>query len=158
MPRRVSTGTLNITVTPPSDIFIDGRKLADGRSSATSSVEAGPVVVRLENPGSVERQIIDTVRLASGETVNRSYTFTMPRQTEPTGPAAGEVRIGSRPRGASVFIDGELQSHKTNYTFYVPEGSHTIRATLILDGEELERTEQLHIVADSVYRVMFEFD
>ena len=52
---------------------------------------------------------------------------------EEIGVQRGELYVNSYPQGATIFIDGDKQIHRTPYTFHdIPEGKHDI--TLRLDN------------------------
>jgi hypothetical protein len=152
----VGGGYLIVEVAPRGNITVDDELVARRENRFATGLDTGLHIIRVENSASRERRFRDTIRLAGGDTVSRSYRFTFPPPPEPE-PATGEVRVGSRPRGAEVFIDGTLQMQKTNYTFHLPPGRHIVRATLLLGGEVLERADTLLVVADSTHKVIFEF-
>ena len=150
-------GHLEIGLQPRGDVYLDDRLIGRHRTAIDTTLDTGIHVIRVENRASREGRYRDTVRVAFGETVRRDYRFTFPPAPEPE-PGPGEVRVGSRPRGASVYIDGELQHQKTNYTFSLPTGSHIIRATLETEGVEQERIDTVRVVSDSTHKVIFDFE
>jgi serine/threonine protein kinase len=172
-------GTLAVSVHPSGDIFLDDKIAAKASRSTSLSGAAGPHVVRVENSGATNSPLIDTVAFASGQTLQRSYEFTMAgkvpssadskrsqltieeRKPIPTQPSqgVGSVIVISRPTiGADIYIDGDLQADKTPYTFRkIPAGRHSIKSTLVLDGQALEQTKTVDVVADSTHRVEFDF-
>jgi serine/threonine protein kinase len=156
-PVAASTGRIVIDVDPRGDIFLDGRQLGLGQSRSQTEVDTGSHIIRVENSASRQKALEESVRVEAGETINRTFRFTFP-SAQPQGRTDGEVRIGSRPRGADIYIDGDMQEQKTPYTFRLAPGLHVFRGLLLVSGEELERIDTVRVVSDSVYRVMFEFE
>ena len=152
----LATGTLSIDVSPSGDISIDGERVASSAGSASQEVDTGRHVIKIENSRSRQKWYVDTVAVAGGETVQREYAFTFPQAR--VEEKFGEARVGSRPRGASVYIDGDLQPQKTNYTFKLKPGRHIIKSTMTLDGREIEHVDTVRIVADSSLKVLFDFE
>jgi serine/threonine protein kinase len=152
----VTGSRLLLQVTPRGDIYVDDELLGSRTDKIERTLDTGIHIIRIENNASRERRFRDTVNLAMGDTVSRSYRFTFP-PAPPPEPTTGEVRVGSRPRGADIYIDGRLQPQKTNYTFQLPPGRHIVRATLLLEGEVQEHADTLRVVADSTHKVIFEF-
>jgi serine/threonine protein kinase len=151
---------LAIAVRPEGDIYVDGQSLGRGKSSAQMTLDAGRHIIRVENRSSIERAFVDTVDLVAGANLNRSFAFTFASETSSTAQVTlGEVRVGSKPvNGATVYIDGQLKDRPTPAAFRVSPGRHVISAKLTLDGKELERTDTIIVVADSSYRVIFDFE
>jgi serine/threonine protein kinase len=172
-------GTLEIAVRPSGNIIFDGKLQATAARKATISGSAGKHEVRVENSEATNSPLLDTVSLAAGQTLQRSYVFviperakkppvsadngqnaasTKPEQTQPSR-ATGSVIVISRPTiGADIYIDGQLQSDKTPYTFRrLSSGRHVFKSTLVLDGQALERTQTVDVVADSTMRIEFDF-
>jgi serine/threonine protein kinase len=156
-PAPSATGRIVIEVDPRGDIYLDGRQLGQLQSQAQTEVDTGSHTIRVENSTSRQKAYEESVRVEVGETINRTFRFTFPA-TQPQIKTEGEVRIGSRPRGADIYIDGELQEQKTPYTFHLPPGLHVFRGVLLMNGEELERIDTVRVVSNSVHRVMFEFE
>ncbi|MBD3402006.1 PEGA domain-containing protein [candidate division GN15 bacterium] len=125
-------------------------------------MDTGRYVVRVENDRSREKSLADTLAVLAEQTVSRWFSFTMPSRPEPTPeppePRLGEVRVGSQPRGASILINGEMQRHKTNYTFTLKPGRHIIGATLEYGGGNRTLMDTLVVIADSVHKVVFDFE
>jgi serine/threonine protein kinase len=156
-PAAAATGRIVIEVDPRGDIYLDGRQLGLRQNQAQTEVDTGGHTIRVENSTSRQKAYEESVRVEAGETVSRTFRFTFPA-LQPQARADGEVRIGSRPRGADIFIDGDLQEQKTPYTFHLAAGLHVFRGVLLVSGQELERIDTVRVVSDSVHRVMFEFE
>jgi predicted Ser/Thr protein kinase len=60
------------------------------------------------------------------------------RPSIPAQPAPGSLIVSSRPKNASIYINGELQYEKTPYTFERPPGRYTVRIVQIVGGREIE--------------------
>jgi len=156
-PAATAAGRIEIEVDPSGDIYLDGRRLGLRQSRAQAEVDTGNHTIRVENSTSRQKAYEESVRVEAGETVSRTFRFTFPTP-QPPARTDGEVRIGSRPRGADIYIDDNLQEQKTPYTFHLAPGLHVFRGALLMNGEELERVDTLRVVSDSVHRVMFEFE
>jgi serine/threonine protein kinase len=159
-PAAATTGQLTITASPSGEIFVDSRPA--GSDNAVITLEPGLHAIRVDNAQSVEKTIRDSVTVVAGQSAERSYRFTasVPTVPKPASPQArfGEARVGSRPRGAIVYIDGERQRQETNFTFKLKTGTHIVRAVLAIDGQERELSDTIVVVADSSQRVFFDFE
>lgn len=154
-------GTMSIAVTPTGDIFLNDALVARDQSSWESTLDTGRYVVKVENDRSREKRLIDTAHVGVDARVSRSFAFTFP-SAPPSQPSQqirlGEVRVGSQPRGADILIDGDLQRQKTNYTFKLKPGRHVIVAALELQGVTHRLVDTVHVMADSVHKVLFDFE
>ena len=151
-----ATGTIVVTVIPSGDVFIDDQLIGRNRDQASLEVEAGEHSVRVEKAGSRERVYKETVDVEAGGEVRRSFRFSVPPQ-EPAV-AEVEIRVGSTPRGALIYVDGELQPVKTNNTVWVKPGRHEIRVVLETASGEQQRADTVTAAADSVHKVLFDFE
>jgi len=156
------TGEIGISVTPYGDIYVDDSFLGKGITDASVTSDTGTHIIRVENRNATRKVLYDTVLLAADQTVRRSFRFTIPTRlvdTPEPEPTYRNVIIVSKPRGADVYIDGELQEQKTNYTFKFEPGEHIIRVRLTtLEGEELERQDTILVNKAGPDKVVFDFD
>ncbi len=154
-------GTVVVDVDPSGDIYVGGQLLARDQSSASTTLDTGLYDVRVDNAESKEKTLRDTVRVTAGGEVSRDFRFTF-AENKPTPPKPAikprEVRVGSRPRGAKIYVDDELQPVQTNNTVWLKPGRHVVKVSMELNGVEQTRTKTLEISADSVYKVLFEFE
>ena len=58
-------------------------------------------------------------------------------RTVKAAPALGILKVTSRPRNASVYINGEPQYEKTPFNFDRPPGQYTVRIVINIGGKEL---------------------
>jgi predicted Ser/Thr protein kinase len=156
-PQSPSQGKLTIEVNPRGDIYVDGELIDRRQNRIETALDTGRHLIRVTNQRSRQKAFVDTVHLAADQTLTRTYRFSFPPPPEPK-PSLGEVRVGSRPRGADIYIDGALQPQKTNYTFSLTPGRHIVRSTLLMEGNELERVDTIQVVADSTHKVIFDFE
>ncbi len=158
-------GTLAISVDPWGDVYIDDSLVADSTTGIAVVCEIGDRSVRVENDRAIRRTRQETVLLAADTVLELTYRFTIPAAGKPQvteqdpepQPAAGEVRIGSRPAGADVYIDGKKQSLKTINTFWLPPGNHTISVRLDYQGRRLSADTTLLVKKDSLHLVSYDF-
>ncbi|MFH1374509.1 MAG: protein kinase [bacterium] len=154
-------GTLEINVDPWGDVYVDDSLVADSTTSVDVACEVGDHSVRVENNRATRRTRQETVSLAADTVLRLTYNFTFPAADKPQvteqdpAPAAGEVRIGSRPAGADVYIDGKKQSLKTINTFWLLPGNHTISVRLDNQGWRADTT--LLVKGDSLHLVSYDF-
>ena len=159
------TGTVDISIAPYGDIYLDGTFQSGKTDFASLVADTGKHIIRIENREAVNRVITDTVIIESGETTQKQYDFKMPVPKPETLPtqqttAYGTLIVGSNPRGADIFIDGELQEdHQTNYSFNKTKpGEHLVKVQLTQEGKLLTREARITVAADSVSKANFDFE
>ncbi|HOP07503.1 MAG TPA: serine/threonine-protein kinase [candidate division Zixibacteria bacterium] len=166
-----TTGVIDFSIKPNSDVYLDDGIIGQATDKILMVVNTGLHAVRVENPTTPEKVIYDTVYVSDTADVVRSYSFSAPaatsqpqsqptnnRPTQTTAPATvkyGTVVVGSSPKGADIFIDGELQSQKTNFSFNkIEPGNHTIR--VVLDDKSADTT--FVVKPDGRHKVKFDLD
>lgn len=154
--RHAVEGQLALSVNPSGDIYLNDRLLGRNQKNTSTTLDTGTYVVRVENRQSTEKVKYDTIHVASQGTVRRNYSFTIP----PPAPKErlGEVRIGSKPRGADIVIDGELQKQQTNFTFQLKPGVHVVTASIAFGDVKRSKVDTVNVVADSTYKLLFDFE
>jgi hypothetical protein len=70
-------------------------------------------------------------------------------------PPLGELRVGSRPLGAMIRIDGVIQKDPTPYTFHLSAGRHQVGVADESQGLAKETT--LTVVPGEITRYFVEF-
>ncbi|MFQ6008216.1 MAG: PEGA domain-containing protein, partial [Candidatus Zixiibacteriota bacterium] len=157
-------GSIEVNVTSYGDIYVDDSLLEKGRSYASLTCDTGVHVIRVENRKSTVKKYQDTVTVKPGLIESRSYIFIIPpppdasSQPRPSVPDSGRVAIGSRPRGADIYIDGQLMDHKTPYTFKVEAGRHVIRATSVYEGQVITKEDTIIVEVNKTKNISFRFD
>ncbi|MEZ5360343.1 MAG: serine/threonine-protein kinase [Candidatus Zixiibacteriota bacterium] len=151
-----TTGVLELSIKPNGTISIDDSTYGRNKSSMNIELSEGRHIVRVENKSSMQKQYVDTISIVAGETSRLSHTFTIPAATP--NKQYGEIRVGSKPYiGAVVFIDGKVQEQRTNTTFRVETGKHTVKAVLTVDGVEKEKTEVVEVTKNGSHKLIFDF-
>ena len=148
---------LIVSIRPQGDLYIDGRPSGTAQKEAKIALDAGRHIIRVENTASSQKSLTDTVTMAAGTRLNRSYQFTIPE----TAPAQvlGRVSVGSKPQlNATIYIDGRLQPHQTPYTFSLAGGKHIFKAVLVIDGVTREKTDSVVVVDGGSHKLMFDFE
>jgi len=158
-PEPLPTGTLVLDISPSADrVTINDSLTFDDQSDFEMDLPEGVYVVAVANQESRQKLFIDTVSLSGGGTLRKNYRFTFPDDDPDTPVTLGEIRVGSTPRGAEIWINEKLQRQKTNFAFRLPPGSHRIRATIELNGETKELTRTVTLESDQVQRLSFDFE
>jgi len=150
-------GHLTIEIDPRGDIYLDDIQQARSKNRFEAEVDTGRHVIRVENRASRQKRFQDTLHIAPDESVTQSYRFTFLATPEPVV-TTGEVRVGSKPGGATVYVDGELQVGTTPYTYLLASGRHIIRTTLVLDGDQVVRADTIQVVTGGTQTLKFEFE
>ena len=150
-------GHLIIVVDPRGDIYLDGIQQVRSKDRFEAEVDTGRHVIRVENRASRQKRFQDTLYVAPDESVTKTYRFTFPPTPKPVA-VTGEVRVGSKPGGATVYIDGKLQVGTTPYTYLLAPGRHIIRTTLLLDGDRVVRADTVRVVAGGSQTLKFDFE
>ena len=94
----------------------------DNTAAALESTRTAPDTDRREEPAST------------------TMTTDRPSTPDPTpAPPPGELVVGSRPRGGTIYINGKLQKEPTPFTFTLPPGRYIVKIVLP-SGEEYVET------------------
>ena len=152
----VPEGRLAVTVEPSGDVYIGDRIQERNSTGFNIAIDTGSYLIRAENSRSREKILTKRIRVAPGETVNHSFTFTIPPRPPVAEPA--EVRVGSSPRGADIFVNGTKQDVQTNNTLRLKPGKYTITVEITRDGQNLSRSRDITVAGDTVHKVLFDFD
>ncbi len=78
-------------------------------------------------------------------------------QTKPKPASPGQLLVGSRPRGARIFIDGADSGKETPYTLDLPPGRHVVKIVLTVDGREVEYSETILIESGGQTKISHNF-
>lgn len=158
-------GTLSLSIEPSGKLYLGEELIGSDISSQSITGDTGQYIVRIENNRATNSPIVDTVEIFADQNINRSYAFNFPpvnndvaEDNEPAPPPVkgkGTVLVGSRPRGADIFIDGKLQSEKTPYTFTLVEGQHIFKLALDLEGRRFEFIDTVRVEKNGEHRVFY---
>ena len=153
-----ATGIISINVTPSGDIYVDDSLLGKRTKSASLTCDTGIHIIRVENEKATRKVRHDTVLLAADEKLTRDYRFIIRQEPPPPRPepAFGQVKVGSNPAGADVYIDGEKQREKTIYTFKLKPGKHIITVERDYEGTPLRAEQTVLVEKDSIHKVVFD--
>jgi serine/threonine protein kinase len=115
-PGLAKQGKIDVTITPASNLYLDGRLIGSSTSVQSLSLEPGMHIIRVVNESSLfEKEIVDTIQLAGGGKIRRDYSF------------RGAMDISITPAG-SLFIDNTLISPSTTgESVPLQPGRHIIR-------------------------------
>jgi len=159
----MATGSLILSITPSGDVYIDETLVGGAVGDTILTMDTGIHTIRVENEKAVNKIIFDTISLAEGESLPRRYTFDMPRakveeqERKPEPPKDyGKVSVGSRPRGADIYINGKLQDKQTPYRFTLETGQYIIKLVLPSGGNIYEYVDTVNITKDGEEKVLFE--
>jgi len=110
------SGEITITVTPASNIYIDGDLAERSTSVHSARLEPGKHAIRIENMSSLfEKEILDTVTVSLGSSLRRDYNF------------KGGLEVRIDPAG-EIYIDDSLIAESTSgQTIALPPGRHILR-------------------------------
>ncbi len=152
------TGTIAVVVSPHGDIYLDDSLVASGSEEMEIEADTGRHIVRVENSKSQQKRFVDTLYLAEGFTSQREYRFTFPPPPDDKPkPSLGQVRVWTWPDEATVYIDGKKQEYKTNFTYEVPTGRHTIRTERDTESGVMTADTTLLVKADSIHVIRWDF-
>ena len=118
-----SLGTVDIRVEPWGDVYFDGELIGSRTSHVSHRTAPGIHEILAENPKAHNRVRRDTIRALAFERVNWDCRFELV-------PDSGQLIVASIPTGASIYINGELQSNSTPYTFTLFKGEYDISVSL----------------------------
>jgi len=80
------------------------------------------------------------------------------KSSKPAPAAPGFLKVLSRPKGAAIYINGELQYEKTPFTFDRPPGQYTVRIVRIIGGKELSHTRTVTLESDETEIISHTFE
>ena len=127
-----ATMPANDSVMTRQPSIVDTQKVVEGAAPAPGGVsEPGkkePGVVTPSNKAAEEK------KPAAGGTAPADAPGA---RTVKAASAPGILKVTSRPRNASVYINGELQYEKTPFNFDRPPGQYTVRIVINIGGKEL---------------------
>jgi serine/threonine protein kinase len=147
------TGIISVSAVPAADFYLNGELIARNIHDTSIERDTGTYIIRVENQKAVNRVVFDTITLSRAENLRRSYSF----QIREIAPRLGKVLVGSRPRGADIYIDDVLQQNKTPYTYSLKEGRHVIRISIERDGRTSDHVDTVTVAKDETSRAFFDF-
>jgi len=155
-------GKIDVEIIPFGDLYIDDQLVRSGARKMIVTREEGKHQIRIENDRAMgERIYIDTVAVIANQVIERSFRFDVPAKG-PTGgmpPVTeippGKILVGSRPRGATIYIDGELKEEKTPYTFVMGVGQHIVFMELTHEGQTYKHTDTVDVQPNSLVKVLY---
>lgn len=115
-PPAAPSGEITITVTPASNIYIDGDLAERSTSVHSARLEQGKHTIRIENMSALfEKEILDTVTVSLGSSLRRDYNF------------RGGLEVRIDPAG-EVYVDDSLIAESTSgQTIALLPGRHILR-------------------------------
>nr|MBN2276506.1 serine/threonine protein kinase [candidate division Zixibacteria bacterium] len=154
-------GTIALTIEPSGDIYLNDMLIGRNVSETTFNADTGQYVMRVENKKAVPQLYESDFYLSSDENFSRQFTFEFPKpapvhEPPPVAVDSGWLLVGSKPFMADIYLDGQLQSETTPYTFHKPVGEYTVRITLDKDGENIDRSEKAVVRKNDTSRVIFD--
>jgi serine/threonine-protein kinase len=163
MPSEMRQGVIDVSAVPYGDIYLDGELIRATTGKLVLTRLEGRHIVRVENQKALGKKVyVDTIEVVGDATIEREYTFNIPARARPEEPVPeeklyGKILAGSRPRGADIYIDGELQEQTTPYTFDRKAGQHVVRLVLKdVDGQEHEKVDTVTVEPGRQVKVLFE--
>jgi len=149
-PWSAQTGSLLINIEPKGDVYLDDKKEASGQSSVSLDTSPGRHVLKIVNQSQeFDSTITKTVEVDAGK--SSDYSFVFNKKT-----VLGELRVGSIPNQAVVFIDGKRQNRLTPCIFDLPAGSYNIRVWL--ESQNLSRESTLVVIPGETVKFAPEFE
>ena len=161
-PAEIPQGSLELTIRPSGDIYIDGELYAQDRKSAEFSLDTGRHVIMVKNNGSIEKVLDETVTISAKSKETRRFNFSFPDVppdiSDDQKEIYGHLSVGSKPvNGAMVFINDRLQDHVTPFRFKLKAGEYIVRVQMP-DNSDISKTDTIKIVADSTSKLICDFD
>ncbi|MFO7914557.1 MAG: serine/threonine-protein kinase [Candidatus Krumholzibacteriales bacterium] len=146
-PSPAPSGEITVTVTPASNIYIDGRLSGRSTSVHSASLEEGKHTIRIENMSALfEKEILDTVMIPAGGAINREYSF------------MGGLDIRINPSG-SIFIGETLVEESTSGEFLpLPPGRHILRVRNEAASGKKEFADTIQLAANMKLEKDYTFD
>ena len=133
----------------PSTISIDGRVRNRNATEFRTDLEPGTYLVTVENSGSREGSLKESVTIEGDQTVTKRFEFTKA--------ATGTLQVTSEPSGAKILVNGEMQNGlKTPQVLTLSEGKYVISA---ISGQSGNSTlqESVDVRAGRQSEVSFDF-
>lgn len=143
-------GTLDIKINPSGDVYLDDKKEATGKSAV--SIKAAPgrhtlkVVNNSQDYDSTITRSIDVLEGKSSE-----YSFVFEKRT-----VLGELRVGSIPNQAAVFINGKKQERLTPCILNLPAGTYNVRVWL--QAQNVSKESTMVVIPGEIVKFQPEFE
>jgi hypothetical protein len=141
------------TAGTPRPSLVDTQRVVENAAPAPGGVsEPGkkePGVVTLSNKAAEEKKPAASGTIAA---------TTGAKSSKPAPAVPGFLKVLSRPKGAAIYINGELQYEKTPFTFDRPPGQYTVRIVRIIGGKELSHTRTVTLESDETEIISHTFE
>ncbi|HEX2897323.1 MAG TPA: serine/threonine-protein kinase [candidate division Zixibacteria bacterium] len=143
-------GTLDIKISPSSDVYIDDKKEASGKSNVSIKAAPGKHTLKVVNDSEdYDSTIIRSVDVIKGK--SSEYSFVFEKRT-----VLGELRVGSIPNQAAVFINGKKQERLTPCILNLPAGTYNVRVWL--QSQDISRESTLVVIPGEIVKFQPEFE
>jgi len=140
----VLEGKIRVAIKPSGNLYLDNKLVASDISKYILNSSVGSHSLRIENKtAAIDSVITDEIQISKDQTIDRTYTFI-------EKPLFGGLIVGTLPIGASVYINGELQSNETPFTFSLKPGKYIVR--LFLESPPIDRETTLVVIAGDTLR------
>jgi len=178
-------GTLDITITPPSTLYLDNQLIDSSTSAQNLTLKQGTHIIRVVNEKADSiKEFVDTIQLAPDQMWEKDYVFKLPapdtasekepekyvsqRERDkpkqdniiapkpPVEQSLGSLRVSSKPPGARIHIDGVLQTEKTPFEFTLPTGKHTAKVVINKENKTFEHIFHFIIKKGECKKVLYE--
>ncbi|MBD3179309.1 MAG: protein kinase [Candidatus Latescibacteria bacterium] len=115
-PSPSTMGEITVTVTPASNIYIDGELAGRGTSVHSARLEEGKHILKIENMSALfEKELVDTVMISAGRRLIREYSF------------MGGLDIRVNPAGTIFVGDAMVEESTSGKLLPLPPGRHIVR-------------------------------
>lgn len=119
---KIGRGLVVVTAAPWAEVYLNGEKIGMTPPALEKETAAGPLEVRLANPGF--KPFVGTFMVEEGKRLEISHTFDeMEARTAKEG--AGGLKVISGTPGL-VFIDGKLRGRTPLAAGDIPAGPHSL--------------------------------
>lgn len=159
-PEKLLPGIIDLNVDPAADsIFFNDSLIATNSAYVSIEYSPGMFPVQIVKREALNSPIIDSLEIPNDAITESNFRFEMPadKPIEQVTPKPmvtyGQIRVGSIPNGASVYLNNVLQDQKTVFTFNVKTGEYLVE---IKYGEEVF-SERVIVKANELVKVSKDF-
>jgi serine/threonine-protein kinase len=150
----------NVTISAKDSVITRRSSLADTQKVAENAPPAtGGALEPRGNESGVDTLAAKAVeKKKPADAIGTIAATTGAKSSKPAPAAPGFLKVLSRPKGAAIYINGELQYEKTPFTFDRPPGQYTVRIVRMVGGREFSHLKTVALESGETEIISHNFE